>query len=124
MSLTWQNLTRGLPVPPLPDMQGVYSTRYFATGLTLAAQEAQVLHGLLGGLLRVGTTVRLPDGAGALWLCRLAAAPELTMLPDGLWRVQMEFEVVDGQALLTQGVPLAPRMPGIQDIQGGPGQFA
>lgn len=94
MSLSWQDVACGLPVPETPVLPEGWSTRFFSTALVLPAGEAQRLCGVARRLLADGPVIALPHAAGAPWPCRLVAPPEVTDARDGQCRARLEFEVV------------------------------
>lgn len=102
MSLSWQEVACGLPVPALPLPSGC-CTRFFTAALEVPAADLPRLQAVARRLLEEGCIVRLPDGEGADWPCRLTALPDVLpdVLPDagaaagGRRRVRLEFEVVE-----------------------------
>lgn len=98
MSLFWQDVACGLPVPALPLAQG-FATRFFTAALVVPAADLARLREVAHRLREAGQTVRLSSGFGAAgvgadWLCRLTEVLDATPLEDGRWRVLLEFEVV------------------------------
>lgn len=95
MSLSWQDVACGLPVPALPMLPEGWRTRFFSAVLILPDGQAERLRSVTLNLLADGLTVLLPHGAGPDWPCRLVAAPDLAAAPEGGWHVRLEFEVVE-----------------------------
>ena len=94
MSLSWQDVACGLPVPELPVVPEGWDTRFFATVLILPVREAERLRSVAQQLLAEAPVISLPFRTGEDWPCRLLAAPDLAAAPDGLCHARLEFEVV------------------------------
>ena len=99
MSLSWQDVACGLPVPELPVLPEGWRTRFFSAVLIVPEAQAEQLRSVSEELLADGLTVLLPQLTGAGWPCRLVAAPELAAAPDGRLSARLEFEVVEQQAV-------------------------
>lgn len=100
MSLTWQDVACGLPVPELPMLPDGWHTRFFTAVLVLPDGQTQALRSVTERLLGEKQAadrpiVLLPHGAGPDWPCRLVCAPDLDAVPGGWWRARLEFEVVE-----------------------------
>ena len=95
MSLSWRDVACGLPVPLLPMPLEDWGTRFFLAVLTVTDGNMAQLHSVSRRLLEERVVVRLPDGAGPDWPCRLTAPPDVVAAADGQWGVQLEFEVVE-----------------------------
>lgn len=94
MSLSWRDAACGLPVPMVPLLPG-WRTRLFVAVVIVADGDLARLRDVARRLRKGGAVVRLPDGGGAEWPCRLTAWPDEVATADGRWRVELQFEVVD-----------------------------
>lgn len=93
MMLTWQDVAGGLPQPDMPMPQHGWATRFFSTVLVVrTASDRRALESAARRLREGGCVLALRDPNGNSTPCRLVGM-------EGLGRVVLEFEVLDGMAV-------------------------